>query len=320
MPAPTAAQPFATNPQSAPPAPAAPAEAAWQRGIALLAEGSREPGGDRPWMIIEPEAAQAAARAFVEATALVPNGAGYRYWLGVARRYGEGYAEAAPDFEAAARLDPAFWDAQMQRFFGARWHDAFAYPAWNGRSAVLPDPLRALLPGQPGSRLVLVREGATHLVAVLTHTRRAGWKLPPDSDAPARLEVVPGPTPSGLIVALYVALRDDARQPYRGETFINPAELLGSDTDATALGQNLILALARQSYTYLIFADETGSLLLNRRLVFDSATTQQLAATAAQVQAAAYQAIQQNQPMTLAAFQQAAHWHMSHFPLERVQI
>lgn len=296
------------------------AETAWQRGLDLLAEGSREPGGDRPLMIVEPEAGQAATAAFAQAVAAAPNAPGYRYWLGVARRYGEGYAAAAPEFAQAGQRDPAFWEAQMQGYFGPRWHDAFAYPGWTARAGSLPAPLRALLPDRPGSRLVLVREGASRLVAVLTVTRRAGWKAGPGADLPARIEAVAGHSPSGLVVALYVALRDDPQNPYRGETFLNPAEALGPDTDATALGQNLLLALARQSYTYLIFADETGTLLLNRRLVFDPATRQGLAAVAGQVQAVAYRAIAGNQPMALAAFQQAAQWHMSQFPLERVQI
>lgn len=296
------------------------AETAWQRGLALLAEGSREPGGDRPLMIVEPEAGQAAVAAFAQALAVAPAAPGYRYWLGVARRYGEGYAAAAPEFAQALRRDPAFWEAQMQGYFGPRWHDAFAYPSWTARAGSLPPPLRALLPDRPGSRLVLVREGASRMVAVLTLTRRAGWQAAPGADLPARIEAVAGHSPNGLVVALYVALRDDPQHPYRGETFINPAEGLGPDTDATALGQNLLLALARQAHTYLIFADETGALLLNRRLVFDPATRQGLAAVAGQVQAAAYRAIEGNQPMALDAFQQAARWHMSQFPLERVQI
>ena len=296
-----------------------PAETAWQRGLDLLAEGSRAPGGDRALMIVEPEAGQAAAAAFAQAVAVAPDSPGYRYWLGVARRYGEGYAAAAPDFAQALQQDPAFWEARMQGYFGPRWHDAFAYPSWTARAGSLPPPLHALLPDRPGSRLVLVREGASRLVAVLTLTRRGGWKAAPGADLPARIEAVAGYSPSGLVIALYVALRDDPQQPYRGETFINPAEGLGPATDATALGQNLLLALARQPYTYLIFADETGALLLNRRLVFDPATRQGLAAVAGQAQAAAYGAIERNQPMTLDAFQQAARWHMGQFPLERVQ-
>ncbi len=312
---------------AAPPAPAQqamplqnPADPAWQRGLDLLAEGSREPGGNRPLMIVEPEAAQAAATAFAQAVGAAPGGAGYRYWLGVARRYGEGYAAAAPEFAQALRIDPTFWEAQLQGYFGPRWHDAFAYPPWTAQAASLPDPLRALLPDRSGSRLVLLREGATRLVAVLTLTRRVGWKAAPGADVPARLEAVAGYSPSGLVIGLYVALRDDPQQPYRSETFINPAEGLGAEGDATALGQNLLLALARQPYTYLIFADESGALLLNRRLVFDPATRQGLAAVATGAQAAAYQAIERNQPMSPDAFQQAARWHMGQFPLDRVQI
>jgi uncharacterized RDD family membrane protein YckC len=296
------------------------AGAQFRRGLEVLAEGTREPGGDRTLLIVEPEAGQAATAAFTAAAAADPGAAIYRYFVGVARRYGEGYPAAQVEFDRARQIDPGYWEAQMQSFFGPRWHDAFAYPAWAARAAALTGVLRALLPPRPGSRLVIVREGGARTVAVLCHTRRDSWKRPPTADMPARIELVPSATPSGLIVALYVALRDDPQNPYRGETFINPAEAPGPDDDATQLGQNLILQLARQSHTYLIFADETGTLLLNRQLVFDAATRHNLSQVANQVQAVAYQAIERNQPMSLGQFQEAARWHIQQFPLERVQI
>ncbi len=296
------------------------AGAQFRRGLELLAEGTREPGGDRTLLIVEPEAGQAATAAFNAAAAADPGAAIYRYFVGVGRRYGEGYPAAQIEFDRARQIDPSYWEAQMQSFFGPHWHDAFAYPAWSARAAALSGVLRALLPPRPGSRLVIVRESGARTVAVLCHTRRDSWKRPPTADMPARIELVPSATPTGLIVALYVALRDDPQNPYRGETFVNPAEAPGPDDDATQLGQNLILQLARQSHTYLIFADETGTLLLNRQLVFDAATRQNLTQVATQVQAVAYQAIERNQPMSLGQFQEAARWHIQQFPLERVQV
>jgi len=316
-------------PPAAPPVVPAPAAAEWpadagaapfQRGLALLVEGVREPGGDRTLLIVEPEAGQAATAALRAAAAAVPAAGLYRYFVGVARRYGEGYAEAAPEFEHARRLDPSYWEAQMQSFFGPLWHDAFAYPAWSAQETTLSGVLRTLLPARPGSRLVLVREGGTRTVAVLSTTRRSSWHQLPTLAMPARLQLVASPTPAGLVVAVYVAIRDNPANPYRGETFINPAEAAGPAGDATQLGQNLVLQLARQRHTYLIFADESGSLLHNRRLLFDAATGQNLAAVAAMVQAAAYQAIARNQSMALAQFQAAAAWHMQQFPLEQVRV
>jgi uncharacterized RDD family membrane protein YckC len=326
LPAVPQAEPAIVAPPVPPAQAQAPAEpdhgagAQFRRGLELLAEGTREPGGDRTLLIVEPEAGQAATAAFNAAAAADPGAAIYRYFVGVARRYGEGYPAAQGEFDRARQIDPGYWEAQMQSFFGPRWHDAFAYPAWSARAAALTGVLRALLPPRPGSRLVIVREGGARTVAVLCHTRRDSWKRPPTADMPARIELVPSATPSGLIVALYVALRDDPQNPYRGETFINPAEAPGPDDDATQLGQNLILQLARQSHTYLIFADETGTLLLNRQLVFDAPTRHNLSQVATQVQAVAYQAIERNQPMSLGQFQEAARWHIQQFPLERVQI
>ncbi len=326
VPAAPALPPPAAAPTSAGvaiPAAAAPSEeaaSAFRQGLALLNEGVRAPGGNRMLLFVEPEAAQAATTAFRTAAEAAPGLALYRYFVGVARRYGEGFEPARPEFAQALRIDPGFWEAQMQLFFGPRWHDAFAYPAWASHDTTLPDVLRTLLPGRPGSRLVLVREGAARTVAVLSQTLRNSWAQPPNAEMPARLEVMPAPTPAGLIVALYVAVRDDPQNPYRGELFLNPAELPGPSDDATQLGQNLVLELARQGHTYLIFVDETGAVLLNRRLAFDAETRASLGRTAAQVQAVAYRAVEQQQAMSLAQFQDAARWHMQQFPLDRVRV
>jgi hypothetical protein len=121
------------------------------------------------------------------------------------------------------------------------------------------------------------------------------------------------------VLALYLALRDDPARPYRSETFLNPAEAAGPQDDATSLGQNLALQLARQEYTYLIFVDEQGDVLLNRRLAFDAETRANLAAAAAQAQASAYAALASNQPLGVEQFEAAARWHIARFPLDRIR-
>ena len=264
---------------------------------------------------MEPEAGQAAARAFDSAAAAAPQMAVYRYFLGVARRYGEGYGAAATEFVQASRMDPTLWEAQLQAYFGSRWHDAFAYPQWSPRATALSPTLQALRPPRPGTRLVLVREGGAKTVAALCVTARSAWHHLPTAEMPARMNCQLARSPYGTAIAFYLAVRDDPTDPYRGETFLNPAEAPTDEGDATQLGQNLILQLARQGHTYLIFVDEDGTVLLNRRLMFDPATQANLAQVAQEVQTLAGGA-----PLPADRFTQAAQWHMEQYPLDRVMI
>jgi hypothetical protein len=317
--------PAESNAPAAPPTPPSPAPAgsppnpaateAFRQGLDRLGEGVREPGGNRTLLVVEPEAGQAAARAFEAAVAAAPQMAVYRYFLGVARRYGEGYGAAQADFVQASQMDPTLWEARLQAYFGSRWHDAFAYPQWSPRATALSPPLQALRPPRPGTRLVLVREGGAKTVAALCVTARSAWHHLPTAEMPARIELVPARSPYGTAIAFYLAVRDDPTDPYRGETFLNPAEAPSEDGDATQLGQNLILQLARQGHTYLIFVDEDGNVLLNRRLVFDPATQANLAQVAQEVQTLAG-----GPPLPPERFTQAAQWHMDQYPLDRVAI
>src|SRR5262249_24904254 len=129
-------------PSPTPPGPNAAEQ--FRRGLDLLAEGVREPGGNRPLLIVEPEAGQAATAAFAAALAASPGSAIYRYYQGVARRYGEGYTAARSEFQQAVQQDPTLWEAQLQVYFGSRWHDAFAYPEWSPRATTLPPVLQVL--------------------------------------------------------------------------------------------------------------------------------------------------------------------------------
>jgi hypothetical protein len=315
--APVTAPPEAeTTPPSAASSEANPAASeAFRQGLDRLAEGVREPGGSRTLLIVEPEAGQAATRAFAAAVAAAPQMAVYRYFLGVARRYGEGYGAAQPEFVQATQLDPNLWEARLQAYFGARWHDAFAYPQWSPRAGGLSPILQALRPPRPGTRLVIVREGGAKTVAALSMTARSAWHRLPTAEMPTRIELIPARSPYGTAIAFYLAVRDDPSDPYRGETFLNPAEALPEDGDATQLGQNLLLQLARQGHTYLIFVDEDGAVLLNRRLAFDAATQANLAQVAAEVQTLAA-----GSPLPTDRFTQAAQWHMDQYPLDRVAI
>ena len=71
---------------------------------------------------------------------------------------------------------------------------------------------------------MIVREGGAKTVAALCVTARSAWQHPPTIEMPARIELVPARSPYGTVIALYVALRDNPANPYRGETFLNPAE------------------------------------------------------------------------------------------------
>jgi hypothetical protein len=289
----------------------------FRRGLEQMEAGVRE--NERSYKV-EPAYARQAAQSFHEAVELVPSSVAYRYFYGVALRYSEGFEVAIREFRHVLELDPSHYEARQQVAYGQRWHDAFVYPPWISPSpvevgALLPDPELALLPpgSDPVTRLVLLREASTKLVAVLSRTPRSAWARPLTPEMPARIDLVLSRTPSGPIIALYVVVEDKPDDPYKGETFLNPHDPGHPAYDACQLGQNLLAQLARQDRTYLIFVDEDNRLLLSRKLLFDPRTQVSIARCLYEVQTLPVQIMEPQR------FQQAAEWHMEHFSLDQIK-
>jgi hypothetical protein len=269
---------------------------------------------------VEPSMARRAAQAFQAAAEIVPGSVAYRYFLGVALRYCEGFEVAIREFRRVLDLDPSHYEARQQVAYGQRWHDAFVYPPWTGRPIVmpgtpLPEPVAALLPpnNQPVTRLVLLREGNAKVVSVLSRTPRDSWARPLTADIPAHVQVLLSRTPSGPVIAFYVVVEDRPGDPYKGETFLNPHDPGSPTYDACQLGQNLLSQIHRQDHTYLIFVDEENKVLLSRRLEFDPQTQVNINQCLYDVQTLP------SQIMDPQRFQAAAEWHMEHFSLDQVQ-
>jgi uncharacterized RDD family membrane protein YckC len=269
---------------------------------------------------IEPAMARRAAAAFQAAAEIVPSSVAYRYFFGVALRYSEGFEIAIREFRRVLDLDPSHYEARQQVAYGQRWHDVFVYPPWSARPIVmpgtpLPEPVAALLPpnNQPVTRLVLLREGNTKVVSVLSRTPRGSWARPLTADLSAHTHVLLSRTPSGPIIAFYVVVEDRPGDPYKGETFLNPHDPGSPTYDACQLGQNLLSQLHRQDHTYLIFVDEENKVLLSRRLDFDPQTQVNINQCLYEVQTLP------SQIMDPQRFQAAAEWHMEHFSLDQVQ-
>lgn len=286
-------------------------------GLSEMDKGAQE---SSPGVKVNPQAARTAAAAFREALDLVPNSVAYRYFYAVALRYSEGFEAAIIEFKAALELDPGYYEARQQVAYGPRWHDAFAYPKWVAPSPVdvgelLPTNIIELLPGgqKPVTRVVLLREGSTKLAAMLSRTPRNVWAAPPNAEMPAHIDLVLSRTPFGPLIALYVIVEDNPLKPYKGETFLNPHDPGHPSYDACQLGQSLLAQLGRQDRTYLIFVDENNRLLMSRRLVFDPATQVSIARCLYDVQKLP------PHPMPAESFQQAAQWHMEHFPLDDIK-
>lgn len=270
---------------------------------------------------VEPGPAREAANLFKQALERVPGSVVYRYFYAIALRYSEGFEVTIGELRQVLEQDPTHYEARQQVAYGPRWHDAFAYPGWvspapvaNG--ALLPDAIRALLPPgrQSATRLVLLREGGLKVAAFLSRTPRAAWNKEPSPEMPARLELFLSRTPFGPIIALYIVVKDDAENPYIGETFLNPHDPGSPSEDACQLGQNMLEQIARrQDRTYLIFADENDRLLLSRKLVFDSTTQVSTARILYEVQTLPPQVMDQER------FRQAAQWHMDHFSLDQLK-
>jgi hypothetical protein len=251
---------------------------------------------------------------------LVPNSVVYRYFLGVALRYAEGFEMAIREFRQVLELDPSHYEARQQVAYGQRWHDAFAYPPWSRTPDVeagmtVPEPILTLLPSnnQPVTRLVLLREGNSKVVSVLSRTPRNSWAVPLTADLPAHIDIVLSRTPSGPIIAFYVVVEDRPGDPYKGETFLNPHDPGSPTYDACQLGQNLLAQMVRQDHTYLIFVDEENRMLLSCRLDFDPQTQVNINRCLYEVQTLPAQIMDPQR------FQQAAEWHMEHFSLDQVK-
>jgi uncharacterized RDD family membrane protein YckC len=268
---------------------------------------------------IDPAPARVAAASFKEALQVVPSSVLYRYFYAVALRYSEGFEAALKEFRTVLELDPGNYEARQQLNYGARWHDAFAYPVWPPSGGLetaraLPVGISSLLPPgeSPVTRLVMLREGANKLVAFLSRAPLSSWSAIPQPHMSCGINVLLSRTARGPILALYVLLMDHMHSPYIGEAFLNPRESISYGDDACMLGQHVFEQLARQDHTYVIFVDEHGRLLMSRKLGFDTATQVQLARVLYETQTLP------PQPIDDERYKQAAQWHMQHVSLESI--
>ncbi len=289
----------------------------FRQGMEQMEQGVQP--GDHGYLV-KSFSALRAAQAFQAATQLVPNSVVYHYFLGVALRYAEGFEIAIRQFRQVLELDPGHYEARQQVAYGPRWHDAFAYSPWSEKpnlqpEASVPEPILELLPptGQPMTRLVVLRDGSSKVVSVLSRTPRKSWARTLSADLPTHIDMVLSRSPSGPIIAVYLVVEDSASDPYKGETFLNPHDPGSPMYDACQLGQNLLSQLHRQEYTYLIFVDEDNRLLMTRKLDFDPQTQVNIKRCLYEVQTLP------SQIMDPQRFQAAAEWHMEHFSLDQVK-
>jgi uncharacterized RDD family membrane protein YckC len=293
------------------------ARALFKSGLTQLEQGTSP--ATRGYKV-EPQAARVAASLFGDALELVPNSVIYRYFYAVALRYSVGIEAALMEFKRVLELDPAHYEAQQQLAYGARWHDAFAYPVWVSPAPVeigqlLPDAIIGLLPDGDGpvTRMVLLREGGTKRTAFLSRTSLSAWSSPPSLHMVAGIHLMLSRTPYGPILAMYVTMDDGTHRPYVGEAFLNPREPAQDAEDACQLGQHMLEQLARQDRTYFIFADESNHFLLSRKVTFNTSTQVSIARILYEVQSLPQQVMEPDR------FIEAARWHMEHVSLEQVK-
>ncbi len=293
------------------------ARALFKSGLTDLENGSAP---SRRGYKVDPQSARTAASLFKSALELVPNSVVYRYFYAVALRYSVGIEPALREFRQALELDPGHYEAQQQVTYGARWHDAFAYPTWVSPAPVevgrpLPDSIIELLPEGADSvtRMVLLQEEGTKRTAFLSRTPLSAWSTPPSLHMHAHLHMVVSRTPYGPILTVYVIVHDRVHRPFIGEAFLNPREAVQNAEDACQLGQHMLEQLARQDRTYFIFTDEQNRLLLSRKVTFNTSTQVSIARCLYEVQTLPAQELEP------ARFLKAAQWHMEQVSLDQIR-
>jgi tetratricopeptide (TPR) repeat protein len=292
------------------------AEVHFKKGIAILDEKVAL----FPGFAQSSTAALSAAEEFKRAAELVPSSSDYRYFYAVALRWGLQFKSAEEEIKKVLEIDPNHFEAKKTVEYGPKWKDAFNYPSWSESSTSVPDRLKPLVPDlRPGSaatRVVIVRDGARKIVSFLNKSSRSLWCRPLSMNIKMKIEFVHSKTPYGSIIASYLVVGDDPMHPLVNEILLNPNKPGHEFGDACMLGENLSRMLLQQDYTYLIFVDENNAVVLNKKLVFDSAMQSNLR----KLENALNEVERLGETMEPARFQQAVRWHGNNFPLSNIKL
>jgi len=215
--------------------------------------------------------------------------------------------EATKELELFAKRYPEHLEAtRMAQQEDWPLPSMFGLPSWNEYETRVPE---VLLRRQASFAWQSVRDGIFRIVAGFIACGKSDLQtcLAPRTRCKIKAEFMS--TPYGPVVGLYAMAEDDPSAPFYSEQLMNPVYDV-SYQPPDCLSNFLIQHLATQEYAYVVL-HEQDQVLLNRRLVFDTPTKNNLSQVASKV------AMLDPAKLTL-DFQKAIRWYTEHFNYKTV--
>jgi hypothetical protein len=183
----------------------------------------------------------------------------------------------------------------------------FGLPPWNEYEIRVPE---VLLRRQASFAWQSIRDGIFRIVAGFIACSKSDLRtgLTPRTRCKIKAEFIS--TPYGPVIGLYALVEDDPSAPFYNEQLMNPVYDV-SYQPPDCLSNFLIQQLATQEYTYVVLAEQ-DKVFLNRRLVIDTPTKENLSQVARNV------AMLDPAKLTL-DFQKAIRWYTEHFNYKTVR-
>ncbi len=180
-----------------------------------------------------------------------------------------------------AGLHPGFAEAAGYLANPDKWRPPFAYPAWGGIENRLPT---FVLPPDIPMEIRPVRDGCRRLFAFFRRSPQLSPGQNFDSSMRAAIRLAFMKTPHGAVVGAYMLLDTDPNEPYTDEILLNVDTYFQELADLSYSGYWVVRLLAQQQYTFVVLADPSGSVCLNRRIEYDPKTKANLNEVAKQIE------------------------------------
>jgi hypothetical protein len=238
-------------------------------------------------------------------TELEPGNGDHRFLEVCALLAGLQFRTAEQRLRALLVKHPDHLEARLMLEWGQGWRHPLTLPRWDDSAQTVPEQIQTTGADKAWRS---VRVGVQRVVSAFLPPAACDFRGPVTTKTRCKIEPVFSDTPAGAIVAIYVMVEDNAADPLKVETFLNPAPHPDAPRPWDS-GNFLLQQLALQDFTYIVAAPG-GQVKLNRKLVFDSQTRDKLGKVAERVKALP---LAESDPQALV---RAAQWHMQRFSLD----